>query len=322
MNNLVNSALNVCEKSIEAIELLKNLIGTKDFLNAVELIYDTKGRVIVSGMGKSGIIAKKIAATLSSTGTPSFFIHPGEASHGDLGMITKDDTVIMLSFSGETKELRDLILYIKRYHIKSICITGSANSVLAKNVTVPLILPKIEEAVDFNAPTTSTTMMVVLGDAIAVSLIHYRGFNVDDYKILHPGGRLGASFVKVKDLTLQQNDLPFCNENDKIEKIAAIITEKKLGIAIVVDQNQKLMGVITDGDMRRAIVNISKDICASDIMTKNPRTILNEKLAIEALDIMNMLRITSLIVIDEKNSPLGLVRLHDCLEAGLNSMGS
>jgi arabinose-5-phosphate isomerase len=314
---LLKISKQVLDNAIEGIESLREVIQSNEFSSLIDALGTAKGKIVISGMGKSGIVAKKISATFSSTGSPSFFIHPAEASHGDLGMIGKDDVVIMLSNSGETNELKDLILYTKKYHIKSVAITCVKNSTLAKNCDISIIIPKISEAVDFNAPTTSTTMMMVLGDAIAVTMIEKRGFNADDYKVFHPGGKLGASFVKVSDIMHTNVELPLCSAETNIKEIVSIISNKKLGVAIVVDQNHKLLGIVTDGDVRRAITNYSNDLKASEIMTKQPRAILANKLSIEALDIMNQLQITSLVIVDESEEPVGLIHLHDCLKAGI-----
>ncbi len=318
----INSALRTIKTEIKGLESLFDFFKSDNFINAIELILKTKGRVIVSGMGKSGHIANKIAATLASTGTASFSIHPGEASHGDLGMITKEDVVILLSNSGETKELQDIIYYCKRFKIPLIGIARNPKSELMDASDVPIALPNIAEANNVNAPTTSTTMMIALGDAISVALMEAKSFSNEEYGIFHPGGKLGSQFVKVKGLMRQIKDVPLINENKLLPKILFEMTSKHLGCVGVLNNDKKLIGIITDGDIRR---NISSDFIKSNaikLMTKNPIVIEENMLAVEAIALMNEKAITNLFVVKDKNSKNGLdvcgiLHIHDCLRAGI-----
>ncbi len=311
----IQSAINTIKFEIAGLQDLM-IVFDENYCAAVELMLDCKGRVILSGMGKSGHIANKIAATLASTGTPSFFLHPAEASHGDLGMISKGDVVVLLSNSGETKELRDIIYYCKRFEIPIIGITRRAKSELADNSTIALILPESFEANKINAPTTSTTMMLALGDAIAVSLIDAKGFNQENFGILHPGGKLGAGFIRVKEIMRKNQAIPMVAHNTKMSQVLLEMTSKHLGCTAVVDSNGILMGIITDGDLRR---HISTDFLACDaaqIMTKNPITIKQEMLAVEAVALLNKKSITSLFVVEDQKV-VGVLHIHDCLKAGV-----
>jgi len=312
----INSAIKTIETEIEGLKSLLSFFGD-NYIKAVELLINCKGRVIVSGMGKSGHIANKMAATFASTGTPSFFIHPGEASHGDLGMITQNDVVILLSNSGETKELKDIIYYCKRFEIPVIGIIRRLESELTKASTVPLVLPAIPEANAVNAPTTSTTMMLALGDALAVSLIDAHGFNSEKFGVFHPGGKLGSNFLKVRDLMRHGKDIPLVKESQKMPEILLEMTSKHLGCTGVVNNKNELIGIITDGDLRRHIDRIFLDHNASEIMTPNPITTTSDSLAVEAIAIMNKKSITSLLVLDEMKKVIGVLHLHDCLRSGV-----
>lgn len=312
----VNSAIKTIETEIEGLKSLLTFFG-ENYIQAVDLLLNCKGKVIVSGMGKSGHIANKMAATFASTGTPSFFIHPGEASHGDLGMITKDDVVILLSNSGETKELKDIIYYCKRFEIPTIGIIRRAESELTKASTVALVLPAIPEANSVNAPTTSTTMMLALGDALAVSLIDAHGFNSEKFGVFHPGGKLGSNFLKVKELMRSGKDIPLVTEAQKMPEILFEMTSKHLGCTGVIDSAGILLGIITDGDLRRHISNNFLEQIATEVMTKNPVTTNPGTLAVEAIAIMNKKSITSLLVLDEQKKVVGILHLHDCLRSGV-----
>lgn len=312
----VASAVKTIETEIEGLKSLLGFFG-ENYIKAVDLILNCKGRVIVSGMGKSGHIANKMAATFASTGTPSFFIHPGEASHGDLGMITQEDVVILLSNSGETKELKDIIYYCKRFEIPVIGFIRRAESELTKTSTVPLVLPAIPEANAVNAPTTSTTMMLALGDALAVSLIEARGFNPERFGVFHPGGKLGSNFLKVKELMRKGDAIPLVKEHQKMPKILLEMTSKHLGCTGVIDKEGKVIGIITDGDLRRHIDRDFLKQNATDLMTKNPIATEADTLAVEAIAIMNKKSITSLLVLDSEKKPVGILHLHDCLRSGV-----
>lgn len=312
----IDSAVRTIKTEIEGLNSLLSFFG-ENYVKAVELILNCKGRVIVSGMGKSGHIANKIAATFASTGTPSFFIHPGEASHGDLGMITQNDVVILLSNSGETKELKDIIFYCKRFEIPIIGIIRRQESELTKASTVPLVLPAVPEANLVNAPTTSTTMMLALGDALAVSLIDAHGFNSDKFGVFHPGGKLGSNFLKVRDLMRLGKEVPLVFEDKKMSQVLLEMTSKHLGCTGVFDSKNELIGIITDGDLRRHIDNNFLDHTAAEIMTKNPITTLPDTLAVEAIAVMNKKSITSLFAVDEQKKTVGILHLHDCLRSGV-----
>ncbi len=312
----IESAFQTIEAEIFGLASLFEFFGDS-YIAAIQLILECKGRIIVSGIGKSGHIAQKIAATFASTGTASFFIHPAEASHGDLGMITKEDVVILLSNSGETKELRDIVFYCKRFTIPLIAIVRNADSELAKASNIALAIPAAPEAGKVNAPTTSTTMMLALGDAIAVSLMDVRGFNSKDFGVFHPGGKLGLEFVRATALMRRGDEIPMVGLQTKMNEVLLEMTSKNLGCVAVIDEAQNIFGVITDGDLRR---NISAEFLlknAAEIMTKNPVTLSKEALAVEALALMNKKSITSLFVIDERKI-IGVIHLHDCLRAGLS----
>jgi arabinose-5-phosphate isomerase len=314
-NPIIKSANQVIETEIQGLNALYDVLDDK-FIVAVELIFSLKGRVIVSGMGKSGHIARKMAATFSSTGTSSFFVHPGEASHGDLGMITKDDAVILLSNSGETAELKDITYYCKRFAIPIIAIVRNKNSALTDAADIPIVLPAIQEVCNINAPTTSSTMMLALGDALAIALAHKRGFTKEDFHIFHPGGKLGAAFIKVKDLMRKDKDIPIATESELMSHALIEMSAKNLGCIGVIDKQNNLIGIITDGDLRRHMSKTLLDMCVKDVMTFSPITIRPETLVAEALNIMNDKSITSLFVTEDKKV-LGILHLHDCLRTGV-----
>jgi len=311
----INSAKKTIEAEILGLNALLEFLGDS-FIQAVEIILKSKGRVIVSGMGKSGHIANKIAATMASTGTAAFSIHPGEASHGDLGMITKDDVVILLSNSGETKELKDIIYYCKRFSIPMIGIVRRQDSELANASDISLVLPEVPEATEIKAPTTSTTMMLALGDALAIALMEAKSFSNQDYGVFHPGGKLGAEFIKVKDLMRQQKDLPIVHKEARIEKVLLEMTSKHLGCTGVIDDSENLIGIITDGDLRRHIDKDFMNLSAENLMTKNPTVIDERMLAVAAVALMNEKKITNLFVIDNQKA-IGILHIHDCLRAGV-----
>ncbi len=306
----------VINTEIRGLEEIKTKFDA-NYTILIEKIIALTGRVVISGMGKSGHIARKIAATLASTGTPSFFIHPGEASHGDLGMITKSDLVILLSNSGETKELTDIINYCKRFKITLVALVRRKTSILVNSADIAIILPEIAEASKVNAPTTSTTMMLAFGDALAVTLAEIRGFNQDSFSIFHPGGKLGTQYLKVKEVMRDLNNLPYCLPTENNQIVINKITDYGLGAVAVVNKENKLIGVITDGDIRRNIANNILAKTAADIMTSNPKVIGEDNLAIEGVNIMNKYDITNIFVINKKQNPSGIMNLHDCFKAGL-----
>ena len=286
-----------------------------DFAACVELLLNIKGRLIVSGMGKSGHVGHKIAATLASTGTPAFFVHAAEASHGDLGMITNDDAVLALSNSGETAELADLIAYTRRFGIKLVAITSKRTSSLGSAADIVLELPNAPEACPLGlAPTTSTTLMISLGDALAVALLERRGFTSEDFNVFHPGGKLGRKLLKVQDLMHTGDELPLVAPSAGMPDTILVMTKKTFGIAGVVDKG-KLLGVVTDGDLRRHMQSNLMTKTAGDLMTKAPRTAPASILAAEAVRLMNEWKVACLFVVED-GKPVGIVRLHDILRAG------
>jgi len=312
----LESARRVLKLEAEGIAALDAALGDR-FVDALEILYTAKGRVIVTGMGKSGHVARKIAATLASTGTPAQFVHPGEASHGDLGMIVPADVVLALSNSGETSELRDLLQYTRRFGIPLIAITGRANSTLDEMADVTLLLPTTPEACPMGlAPTTSTTVSLALGDALAVALLERRGFSPDDFHILHPGGKLGQSLLRVADLMHKGDSVPICDAGMAMAEAIPYMTAKSFGCVAVVDADGNLAGVVTDGDLRRHMQEGLLDRTAGDVMTATPKTIRPQALAAEALALMNAHSITGLFVV-EAGRPIGIIHIHDCLRAGI-----
>ena len=314
--NDIAVARKLLDLEAEAIKKLSKQLDD-NFLNATEILLKVRGRVIVTGMGKSGHIACKISSTLASTGSPSQFVHPGEASHGDMGMITRSDAVLALSNSGETPELGDLLDYSRRFNIPLIAITSNCDSTLAKNADCSLILPEMPEACPMGlAPTTSTTLMLAIGDALAVALLDRRKFTKQDFQVLHPGGKLGQALLRVDDIMHVGDDLPLTGPDEFMSDVILIMTNKMLGCAGVVNSQKKLLGVVTDGDLRRHMGKDLRNTSAAEVMTKNPKTIRTGALAAEALGIMNANSITVLFVINE-GIPIGIVHMHDCLRAGI-----
>lgn len=303
---------------LQEIEGLKAVVKALDdrFDAIVERILHIKGRLIVSGMGKSGHIARKVAATFASTGTPAYFVHPGEASHGDLGMITEADGLMLLSNSGETVELQDIIAYAKRFSIPLMAMVRRASSMLVTAADVALVLPDIPEASPVAAPTTSTTMMLALGDALAVAVLERRGFTPEDFHALHPGGKLGKAFIRVRDLMHPLKDTPVVNMRDVMSQVLLVMTNKSFGCAGVVDKKGLLVGVVTDGDLRRHMDPGLLNQTAADVMTHAPIKISPDSLVAQALGIMNARKITSLFVVDA-DKPVGILHVHDCLRAGV-----
>jgi arabinose-5-phosphate isomerase len=310
------SAERVLRQEAAALSLLADSLNDS-LPRALDMLIAVSGRVVVTGMGKSGHIAHKIAATLASTGTPAQFVHPAEASHGDLGMVTPKDAVIALSNSGETAELSDLINYTRRWHIPLIAITSGVGSALGSAADVTLSLPKVTEAGTLGlAPTTSTTMMLALGDAIAVALLERKGFSAEDFKQFHPGGNLGQRLLRVAELMHVGREIPLVAE-DAVMSVAILeMTAKTFGCVGVVDGEGRLTGIITDGDLRRHMGNNLLEMRVDEVMTHAPVTIRASALAAEALGIMNDRSITSLFVLEDQR-PIGIIRLHDCLRAGL-----
>ncbi|MCS7214803.1 MAG: KpsF/GutQ family sugar-phosphate isomerase [Thermodesulfovibrio sp.] len=321
MQNLIEVAKKVLIVEAESLQALSKRIN-EDFVKAVEIIHSCKGRVVVTGIGKSGLVGRKIAATLASTGTPSFFMHPAEASHGDLGMVTEDDVVIAISNSGETDEIIRLIPFLKYFNVKIIAITGNTQSTLAKQADAVLDVSVKEEACPFGfIPTASTTATLAMGDALAVALIMLNGFKKEDFAFFHPGGSLGRRMLtKVKDLMHRGDELPLCFPHTVMLDAVLEISSKRLGVVIVVDESRKIKGIITDGDVRRGVQRYGKeffDLRASQIMTVNPKTIKEDELAAVALSVMQKYSITSLIVLDSDQTLKGLIHIHDILKKGI-----
>ncbi len=315
-NTDFESASRVLSLEADGIRALSKSLDDK-FSGALGILAAVTGRVIVTGMGKSGHIARKIAATLASTGTPAYFVHPGEASHGDLGMITSDDAVIALSNSGNTQELNDLLEYTKRFAIPLIAITARAHSIMAEFADIALILPPVPEGCPMGlAPTTSTTMQLALGDAIAVALLERRGFSPTDFQVFHPGGQLGSSLQRVADLMHRGGDIPVVSQSARMSDAVLAMTRKHFGCVGIVDDDGNLSGVITDGDLRRHMGDTMLTLRAVDVMTADPQTIRDSALAAEALALMNDRAITSLFVLEERR-PIGILHIHDCLRAGI-----
>ncbi len=311
----ITTANNVIAREIEGLHALGKGLG-EPFTRAFEALKACKGRVIVSGMGKSGHIGRKIAATLASTGTPASFVHPAEASHGDLGMITAADVILALSNSGETPELADMLAYAKRFRIPLIAITSRSPSALADAADGLLLLPNIPEASPVGAPTTSTVMMLALGDALAIALLEARGFTTADFATFHPGGKLGRNLLRVAELMHTGDELPLVAEAKPLADVLLIMTAKRFGCAGVVDASGNLVGVLTDGDLRRHMAPDLLTKTAGVVMTRGAKTIKKEALATEAVAILNEKKITSLFVV-EVGKPVGIVHIHDCLRAGV-----
>jgi arabinose-5-phosphate isomerase len=311
-------ALKIESDGLQALVAASSGALGEAFADAVQLIVKAEGRVIVSGIGKSGHVARKIASTLSSTGTPASFVHPSEASHGDLGMITPQDVVLMLSNSGESAELRDMLDYCKRFAVPLIAICSRPESSLAKAASVVLLCPQALEACSIGlAPTTSTIMQLALGDALAIALLDDKGFSPADFRAFHPGGKLGAKLKHVRDIMHHGAALPLVKTGTDMGAALVVISSKSFGCVGVVNEAGVMIGIITDGDLRRHMSPQLLQSTVDDIMTAAPKTITPEMLASEALERLNAAKITSVFVVDEKNAPVGLVHIHDLLRIGV-----
>ncbi|HTR45241.1 MAG TPA: KpsF/GutQ family sugar-phosphate isomerase [Thermodesulfovibrionales bacterium] len=320
MEDILRIAARVLKTEADAIIGLTEKLD-QNFEKAIEIIYGSAGRVVVTGMGKSGLVGKKIAATLASTGTPAFSLHPGEASHGDLGMVTSQDVIIAISNSGETEELVGLIPFLKRFSVSLISMTGNAQSTLARAADVNLDVSVKEEACTLGlVPTASTTATMAMGDAIAVALLIKRGFKEEDFALFHPGGSLGKKlFITVKDLMHSGNALPVVSPDAPMTDVVVEISCKRLGITVVAGARGRILGIITDGDLRRGIEKWGKDFFemkARDVMIEKPKTVAEEDLAGKALALMEKHSITSLVVSDGKCAK-GVIHLHDILKKGI-----
>ena len=320
-NSAAESALRTVATERNGLQSLENALSgalAAPFSRAVEIIGDIAGRVIVTGIGKSGHIGSKIAATFASTGTPSFFVHPVEANHGDLGMITQDDVIIALSWSGESAELRGIIAFSRRFSIPLIAITAGAQSTLGREADVLLLLPTEQEACPHGlAPTTSTLMQLAIGDALAVALLEARGFSATDFRTFHPGGKLGASLSHVGDVMHVGDRIPLVSLGCSMQEAVTTLSHKRFGCVGVVDEAGRLCGIVTDGDIAR---NLNRNLAAltvDDVMTRTPKTVRKETLATGAMALLQKHNISALIVVDDENFPVGLVHFHDLLRIGV-----
>lgn len=307
------------ETEATALQRLASSLDDR-FTAALDALASTPGRVVVTGIGKSGHIANKVAATLASTGTPAFFVHPSEASHGDLGMVARGDVVLMFSNSGGNTELADLVAHTRRFENTLVAVTGNDRSPLAEQADIVLLLPPEPEACPMGlAPTTSTTMMLGLGDALAIALLNRRGFSREDFRVLHPGGRLGRLLVKVSDIMHSGDSVPLARTDDRIDAAILVMTAKSFGCVGILDSDDRLCGIITDGDLRRHMASDLLRRRSEEIMTRQPRTIRPGALAAEAVTVMNRQPkpITSLFIVDDTHRPVGILHMHDCLRAGL-----
>tara|TARA_X000000368_G_scaffold42115_1_gene30367 strand:+ start:599 stop:1594 length:996 start_codon:yes stop_codon:yes gene_type:complete len=314
-SSIIKSAIDVLNIEISGIKLVKKTFDS-NFEAAVKELSRVKGRVIITGIGKSGHIANKIASTMSSTGTPAQFCQSNEMSHGDLGILSSKDILIIISNSGNSSELKDAILFSKKNKIKTIGISSNSSSELMQSVNYPLLLSTAKEACAVGkAPTTSTTMTLVLGDAICVALMKLKRFKIEDYKKIHPGGALGLSLMKVKDVMHIKNKLPLVNENVKMKNVILEMTKKSFGHVGVVDRSKQIIGVITDGDLRRGLNAKFLDKLAKDIMSRNPKMVSDDMPLLDALSIMTKNKITCLFISKNKSSkkPIGIIHIHDCL---------
>lgn len=319
--DILEAGRKTLDVEIDALHRVKDALGS-GFVDAVELIYSCKGRVVVTGMGKSGHIGKKIAATFASTGTPALFLHPAEGVHGDLGMIVKGDVVIALSNSGETKEILEILPVIKRFNIPLVCIVGKTNSMLAKKSDCVLDASVEKEACPLNlAPTASTTAALAVGDALAVALLEKRGFKKEDFAIFHPSGSLGKQLLlKVADIYNTGDALPVVKEGTPVSEAVFVISSKGFGCTVVIGENGKLVGILTDGDLRRGMEKHRDRVFSmkvEELCTKSPKTIADDALAAKALSIMETYSITSLLTVDPDGKATGIIHLHDLLRAGL-----
>lgn len=301
-------------------ELIDNIDGElgEGLADAIEIIHTSKGRVILTGVGKSGHAARKIAATLSSTGTPALFVHPADASHGDLGMITQDDVIVMLSNSGESPELRGILAYAKRFAVPLIAVTAAALSTIGREADAVMRIPPAKEACPNGlAPTTSTLLQIALGDALAISLLEHRGFTARDFRNFHPGGKLGAQLMHVRDVMHQKAELPLGGPDMPMSEALVVMTSRSYGCLGVVDAGHRLIGIVTDGDLRRHMDRTLVDRKVGEVMTHSPKTIDADALTSEALELLNTAKITSLFVVDADRQPVGLIHIHDLLRLGV-----
>jgi arabinose-5-phosphate isomerase len=320
-SDAARSAIRTIKSEKAGLADLERALGnglSQPFEQAVERIVTLAGRVVVTGIGKSGHIGTKIAATLASTGTPSFFVHPVEANHGDLGMITTRDAIVALSWSGETTELQGIVSYSRRFSIPLIAITSGENSTLARTADIVLCLPKSQEACPHGlAPTTSALMTLAMGDALAVALLEARGFSAVDFKTFHPGGKLGATLAHVDDVMHSGDSVPVVALGTSVPDAVMTLSQKRFGCVGVVDENGVLVGIVTDGDIARRLGKNLVEMTVEEIMTKNPKTVRETTLATSAMGLLNLYNISALMVTDDDNRPVGVVHFHDLLRIGV-----
>jgi arabinose-5-phosphate isomerase len=303
----------VIEKEAKGLWLLANNMPS-DYTKAVDAMFESSGRLVVVGVGKSGYIGRKIASTMASIGQKSFFMHPSEACHGDLGMIDQSDVIMLISYSGESVELFPVLNYVNRIKSKTISITGNPKSRLARNADIVLCLPKIEEACFIGIPTVSSTMTLALGDALAVSLLNKRDFTVKQFKVLHPGGAIGQNLTFAHEIMHRASSMPVAEQNTLMSEVILIMNNGRLGCVGIVDENSKMVGIITDGDLRRHMSNSLLSQKAFEIMTTNPVCVKPKAFLSEVLNIMEAKKITCMFVIDDKNIPVGCIHIHDIID--------
>jgi len=322
MTDSIRKGKEVVRIEADAVASLESRIN-ESFQKAVDLIFGCKGRVIITGMGKSGLVARKIVATMNSTGTSAIFLHPSDAVHGDLGMVRKEDVVICISKSGDTEEIRDILPLFRRIGLKVISMVGSLNSHLGKHSDLVLDISVKEEACPYDlAPTASTTATLVMGDALAIALLEKRNFTKEDFAMFHPGGNLGKQLLlKIEEIMVSGDGVPVVREDVSLSDAIYEMTSKRFGATCVVDTNGTLTGMITDGDLRRLLGRMTNvaDVKAKEVMTANPKTIRDNVLAVVALEDMERFNITQLIVVNERHRPVGMVHLHDLVKAGLRN---
>ena len=320
--NYINLAIKAANTQISELKKIKRIFNSS-FIKAINLILNCKGKVIFAGIGKSGLVARKVSATFSSVGVPSFFCHPSEALHGDMGQIEKKDLLIIFSYSGNTLELTNMLKYANRFGIKIIGAASKSDSILLKASDVKLLIPKVKEAdVTGMVPTSSTSISLLLGDCLATTVMYLRNFSKEKFKVFHPGGNIGKSLLLAKDIMITGNKMPVIDINRNFKDVVKIINKKKLGI-IVVQKNKFIKGIITDGDLRRELKNYSKEKKISELMSKNPLTVDENLPASKALSIMNEKKITSLLVVSKQNLKKqnkvlkGIIHIHSLLEKGI-----
>jgi len=322
MTDSIRKGKDVVRIEAEAVASLESKIG-ESFQKAVDMIYGCKGRVIITGMGKSGLVARKIVSTMNSTGTAAIFLHPSDAVHGDLGMVRKEDVVICISKSGDTEEIREILPLFRRIGVKVISMVGSLHSHLGKQSDLVLDISVKEEACPYDlAPTASTTATLVMGDALAIALLEKRNFTKEDFAMFHPGGNLGKQLLlKIEEIMVSGDAVPVIREDVSLSDAIYEMTSKRLGATCVVDAHGTLTGVITDGDLRRLLGRMTNvaNVKAKEVMTANPKTIRDNVLAVVALEVMEQYNITQLIVVNEGHRPVGMVHLHDLVKAGLRN---